>query len=259
MDWLLTDDSGRVCTKQWDLEARLGRKEREVPAGMAAGTADEISLRKWTRGSKGASDSEGHRVTVLVNVAPVMFRRVRLGGYDRVLLLSSVASLVERLPLRSVRLVAFNLDQQREIFRAEDFVATDFDKLATALSRLELGTVNYDVLKNGHGHQDLLADLMSEAVKETSDAVLFLGPKPRQFDKMQKSLLPERSPDQPPFFYVQFRPFLAGPNFPDVISSAVKQMGGKTFDVFSPGDFAEALKQISKTLDQSRGRAGSGQ
>lgn len=253
VDWLLTDDAGRVCTKSWEVEAKLGRKERDVEPGMAPGTADEISLRKWTRGSKGAKDAQGSRVTVLMNAAPVMPRRVRMGGFDRVLLLSSLASLVERLPLRSVRLVVFSLDQQREIYRTEDFVAADFDKVAQALGRLELGTVNYDVLKNRRGHIDLLSELIADAVKEKqSDAVLFVGPKPRQFDKMGKSLLPERSADQPPFFYVQFRPFFAGPNFPDTITSAVKQMGGKTFDVFSPGDFAEALREIAKTLGGSR-------
>jgi hypothetical protein len=252
VDWLMTDDSGRVCVKDWTLEAKLGRKERDVQPGMAPGTADEISLRKWTRGSKGADDAEGHRVTILMNAAPVLPRRVRLGAYDRVLLLSSLASLVERLRLRSVRLVVFSLDQQREVYRTEDFSAADFDKLATAVGRLELGTVDYDILKNRLGHQDLLAELISESLaQQSSDAVLFVGPKPRQFDRMARSLLPDRKPGQPPFFYLQFRPAYFGPNFPDVIMSAVKQMGGKTYDVFSPGDFAEAIRQISKTLDDT--------
>jgi hypothetical protein len=253
VDWLLTDDSGRVCTDNWTVNAKLGRKERDAVPGMPAGTADEISFRRWTRASKGAANEDGSRVTLLVNASPMTPRRVRLGGYDRVLLLSSVASLLERLPLRSVRLVVFSLDQQREIYRNEDFTSADFDKVSQALSQLELGTVDYDILNNRMGHIDLLTELIGESMSaEQSDAVLFVGPKPRQHDKVGRSLLPERVPGQPPVFYVQFRPFVVGPNFPDVIMNAVKQMGGKTFNVFSPGDFAEAILQISRTLDQSR-------
>jgi hypothetical protein len=189
---------------------------------------------------------------MLMSAAPVGPRRVQLGGYDRVLLLSSLASLLERLPLRSVRLVVFSLDQQREVYRNEDFSPADFDAVAHSLSQLELGTVDYDVLQNRRGHVDLLSDLIGEAVKsDAADAVLFVGPKPRHYDKVGRSMLPG-STGQPPFFYVQFRPFVVGANFPDVIMSAVKQMGGKTFNVFSPADFAEAIREISRTLDGSR-------
>lgn len=250
VEMLVTDDAARVCTHEWTITAKLGRKEDNVPPGMPAGAIDEISLRKWTRGSKGASDHQGHRVTILMNASAVMPRRVRLGGYDRVLLLSSLASVVERLPLRSVRLVVFSLDQQREIFRAEDFGPPDFVRLSRALSELELGTVDYEVLKNRRGHVDLVADLIGESLREkNSDAVVFLGPKPWYFDKVERSSLPARTSDDPAFFYVQFRPYLAAAAHTDTLMNAVKQMGGKTFDVYTPGDFAAAIRDITKAIE----------
>jgi hypothetical protein len=253
VDWVLADESGRVCAKNWRINAKLGRKERDLPPGMAAGTVDQISLRRWTRGSRGPNDPQGHRITILMNAAPVMTRRIQLGGYDRILLLSSLASLVERLPLRSARLVVFNLDQQREIYRTENFEPADFSRVARALSELELGVVDYDVLKNRRGHVDLVAELIGESLENRrSDAVVFLGPKPRHLDKVQRSLLPERSPDHPPFFYVQFRPFIIGASYPDTLMNAVSQMKGKTFQVYSPGDFAEAILDITKALEQSK-------
>ena len=259
VDWVMTDESGHVCAKNWRINAKLGRKERDLPPGMAAGTVDQISLRRWTRGSRGPNDPEGHRITILMNAAPVMTRRLRLGGYDRVLLLSSLASLVERLPLRSARLVVFNLDQQREIYRTENFEPADFSRVSRALSELELGVVDYDVLKNRRGHVDLVTELIAESLEQQrSDAVVFLGPKPRHLDKVQRSLLPERSPDHPPFFYVQFRPFIVGASYPDTLMSAVSRMKGKTYQVYSPGDFAEAILDISKALGQTKRSASVG-
>jgi hypothetical protein len=252
VDWVLADDSGRVCAKKWRISAKLGRKERDVPPGMPAGTVDEVSLRKWTRGSKGAQDAQGRRVTILMNASPVMPRRLRLGGYDRVLLLSSLASLVERLPLRSARLVVFNLDQQREIYRTENFEPADFGRVSRALGELELGVVDYEVLKNRRGHVDLVAELIGEALEKRPDAVVFLGPKPRHLDKVRRSVLPQRLPGHPPFFYVQFRPFIVGSSFPDTLMNAVSHMNGKTFQVYSPRDFAAAILDITKALDGSR-------
>lgn len=252
VDMVLTDNSGRVCVSKWNIKAKLDRKVREVQPGMAPGTIDEISLRKWTRGSKGASDRQGHRLTVLMNAGPIMSRRVRLAGYDRILLLSSLASLVERLPLRSVRLVVFSLDQQREIYRDEDFEPADFGRVAQSLSELELGSVAYDVLKKPRGHLDFVADLLVESLRpEESDAVVFVGPKPRQVDKVQ---LPQRESQDPPVFYVQFRPFVVGATQPDTLMNAVGQLGGKTFQVYSPKDFAEAIRDLSRVLEANAGQ-----
>ena len=252
VDYLLTDDSGRVCTKNWKVEAKLGRKERGVEPGMAPGMVDEISLRKWTRGSAGAKNEEGRKVTILMNANPVMPRRTTLGWYDRTLLLSSLAAAIERLPLRSVRLVLFSLDHQREIYSNEDFQPSDFAAVSQALGRLELGVVDYEVLKNRRGHIDLLTYLIAESSSKDSDAVLFIGPKPWHFDKVHREELPTLDTKHPPFFYIQFRPFIFGATYPDTIMNAVKRMNGKTFEVYSPGDFAEAIRDINAALEPKK-------
>ena len=250
VDMLVSDDSGRTCTQNWKIAAKLNRKEDDVPPGMASGAVDEISLRKWMRSSKTPGGEQGYKLTVLMDVSPMMPRRVRLGAFDRVLLLSSLTSLVERLPLRSVRLVLFNLDQQREIYRDESFEPSRFGRVSQALTSLELGTVAYDVIKNRQGHLDLLSELIEDSRKpDQSDAVIFIGPKPWNFDKAPKSALPERLATDPAFFYLQLRPHVASAALTDTIMRAVKHMGGKTFDVYSPGDFAEAIRDVTKALE----------
>jgi hypothetical protein len=125
--------------------------------------------------------------------------------------------------------------------------------MSRALADLELGKVNVEVLKNRRGYVDLLADLIRETVSgNESDAVVFVGPKPWYFDRIERSSLPSRAAGNPPFFYVQLRPFVYGATFPDTIMNAVKHVGGKTFEVYTPSDFAAAIRDITRALEEKQ-------
>ena len=250
VEMTVADSSGRRCLATWKITAKPDKKEDDVPPGLAPGVVDEVGLRRWSRGSKAVAEPRGDRhITVLMNVSPLLPWRTRLGGYDRSLLLSSLAALLERLPVSKVRLVLFSLDQQRQLFQDDDFGPSDFGRVANAIGTVELGTVDYSVLKNKAGHIDLLTDLIDKARKDReSDAVVFLGPKPWRFDKAPRHAIPQRGSLDPPFFYVQFRPMMQAAAHTDTIMSAVKHMGGKTFDVYRPGDFAAAIREVNKAL-----------
>ena len=58
------------------------------------------------------------------------------------------------MPTRSVRLVVFNLDQQKELFRQESFSPKALDQVAQAINNVQLGVVDYRVLQNRRGHLD---------------------------------------------------------------------------------------------------------
>ena len=247
IELLLMDNAGRVCTDSWQVQAKLGRKEREVKPGMEAGEVDEISLRKWTRG---IDTPEGGRrsVSLLLNAAPMSLRRVRLGGYDRVVLISALASILERLPVRKVRLVVFSMDQQKEVYRSEDFQASEFGRLTQALNRLELGVIDYETLQNRRGHVGLLAGLLDEALNgdEKQDAVILLSPPTRYTEKVPAETLP--APDgRSRVFYLQFRSWM-GAVFSDTVANAVRRVDGKKYEVYSPAHFASALAEVIQAL-----------
>ena len=66
-------------------------------------------------------DAPAVRLTVLLHAAPLSSRRTTLRVSDSLMLVGLLSSLLERMPTRSVRLVVFNLDQQKELFRQENF------------------------------------------------------------------------------------------------------------------------------------------
>ncbi len=252
--WAMFDDSDRVCRGSWRVNARLGRRERQMKLSMARDTVADFSLRDRSDRKPGADDAAPIRLTVLLNAAPLVPSRTRLRASDRVLLLGLLSSLLERVPARSVRLVVFNLDQQKTLLRQDAFAPGALGRVAQALNGTELGLVDYHVLQNPKGYVDLLAGLMNLELRAEppSDVVVFLGPETRYVDKLPPAALGEPHGAAPQFFNLQFRPyFRAGPSLPDSISLATVKVKGKTFVIRTPADFARAIEQIER-----RGGAG---
>jgi len=254
VNWTLLDDAGRICRASWHVNARLGRRERQVKLAMPRDTVADFTLRGRPGRKPGADDAAPIRLTVLLDAAPLVPSRTRLRASDRVILLGLLSSLLERVPARSVRLVIFNLDQQKTLLRQDAFAPDALDQVAQSLNGLELGRVDYHVLQNPHGHVDFLAGLINLELRAEvpSDVVVILGPETRYVDKLPQAALEDPNGAAPQFFNLQFRPYLrAGPSLPDSISLATAKAKGKTIIIRTPADFAKAIEQIER-------RAGAG-
>jgi len=246
--WKMQDDSGRVCSNEWTIEAKRKHGESMVKVAMEPGTVD--SLASWLAAKAGLKDDAPPiRLTILMHAAATSPRRSRMYARDRLLLLGTLSSVLERVPTTSVRLVVFNLDQQKEIYRGDDFRPEQFNAVAHSIAELELGLVDYHVLQNKKGHVDMLADLVKQevAAPEPSDVVLFLGPLARQIDSMPEKLLEKPAGGAPRFFYFQYRPFpRAQATLPDVITSAVSRLKGRTLIIHTPGEFAKGIAEVER-------------
>jgi len=250
VEWALYDEKMRVCRKQWRVDASLKVSERKVKVAMPPDTVADYSLRGSPGSKRNTDDVRPVRLTVLLHAAPLSSRRTTMRASDKMMLLGTLSSLLERVPTRSLRLVVFNLDQQKEIFRQDMFTPESLDQVTQSLNELELGSVDYSVLKNRRGHVDLLADLMNQELEAEapSDEVIFLGPAARFSDKLPQEAVEKPRGAGPRFFYLQLQPFfrnLAG-NFPDSIQFAVAKVKGKTLVIHSPGEFSNAIDQIEK-------------
>jgi hypothetical protein len=247
VNWTLLDDAGRICRGSWRVDARLGRRERQLKLAIAPDTVADFTLRGRSEGKRDTDDAAPIRLTVLLNAAPLFPLRTRLRASDRVILTGLLSSLLERVPARSVRLVVFNLDQQKTLLRQDSFAPGALGRVAQALNGTELGLVDYHVLQNPRGHVEYLASLMNQELRAEapSDVVVFLGPETRFGDKVPQAELEYPGGNAPQFFNFQFRPyFRAGPSFPDSISLATAKVKGKTIVIRTPADFAKAIEQI---------------
>jgi hypothetical protein len=252
VEWSLIDNQGRICRKDWKVEAKLGRGEREVQLALPAHTLADLSLRGVPRAEIVKADVRPLRLTVLLHAAPMSPRRTHLRPSDALTLLGALSSLLERLPTKSVKLVVFNLDQQAEVYRQDGFSRDSFDRVASAMNRLELGSVDIGVLQNRRGHLDLLADLINQEIgaEQPSDVVLFLGPASRYWDKLPREEIQQLRAGSPRFFYFRFLPsFRRAAAFPDSIQMAIGRVKGRTSLIYNPGDFARAIDQLERAAE----------
>ena len=247
--WMMLDDSGRACRKSWRVDVHLSRADRKVKVAMPPDTVWELGLRGSRILPRETDDAAPLRLTIFLHTAPLFPRRTRMRPNDMVTLMSTVSSLLERVPARSVRLVLFNLDQQRELYRKEGFLLRDMAQVSQAMNNIELGLVDFQVLQNKRGHVDLLTDLVNREIEAQppSDVVLFLGPMTRFFDRVPQASLEKPAEHGPQFYYFQITPFF-GPTaaLSDTIKSAMSRLGGKTIVIHTPGEFAKAIERLEK-------------
>jgi hypothetical protein len=254
-DLLMLDSEDRVCRKHWQVEAKRNGANREIPLQIAPGAVAPFTFAAWKAMFDQDRKSAPHpqRLTILFHIAPLFRRNMNLRNYDQEMLLGSLASLLDQIPSTEVKLVAFNLDQQKELFRQENFDGSGWDQLLEAMDRLQLGTISYGALAHRAGHVDLLNKLVDEelAGPSRSRAVIFLGPTARQNDKFAQPPHRAESATQPLFFYFEYKPYwFRGGDFPDVVYHMTRSLDGQVFRIHSPNEFASAIKAVRTTLEE---------
>ena len=244
---LTVDDLGRSYQKRWSISAVRSRAQQEVPEAIPAHTVRPMQFRPWD--GKLQPVGTGVRLTVLLDVAPLNPYVFKLRAWDRSFLMSSLASLLQQTPCAAVRLIAFSLQQQREVFRQEQFDQSGFVKLSHAVGDLELGVISAHDLQNRLGWLELLAGLSNQEViaHDPSDVVVFLGPATAQYRKMPQEMLKPREATNPRFFYFEYYPsWRGGREFADSIEHLTKARQGTVFKIHSPGELAQDIQKMLK-------------
>lgn len=242
VELLVADGRYRVYRKHWKIHAERRGLETNATISLQPGQVAPLLLANFTRQSIGANPLN---ITVLLNAAPINPRSTKLRIWDRAFLLGSVASLMRQVPSVKVRLVAFNTDQQRELFLSDSLDKSEFLKLSDALRSLELAKISYQTLQKPQGSDELL-DQMVRAEAGHPDAVVFLGPQMRPYSSNWHHGFGCDS-DEPPMFYLKYLAFL-GPQYPDSIDSLTRACRGRVLAFHTPGELGTALEKIRETL-----------
>jgi hypothetical protein len=257
----------------------LGHSERNIKLTIPPNSVAELSWKGFSKSNRPPDAPALSRVTVFLDAAP---RRVRrnsppsLSFADQLQLLGALTEVLEHVPSAAVRLVAFSLDRQKELFRRDDFRVEDLNQVADALNDLRLGLVESAVLKNPGGRVQLLTRLINQEIHEPDAArlVIVLGPEQRYGDKVPAEFLDEVPASGPRFFYLQCKPAPIIPLIQEfdlsqsplngnrqavlaplatdytatsnVIQSAMKRVQGETFSIYTPGQFAKAVEHIQQ-------------
>jgi hypothetical protein len=249
VDWLMRDRSERVCSSYWDSEAALNPRDRQVKLVIAAGAVQAVQNESFSEEPPVArvQDEPALNVKVLLNYAPQSANSAAIQPLDTSALVAILRSIARDPHIGKFSLVAFNLHEQKVLYRQQDADKIDFPKLGEALAALKLGTVDLQRLSNKNGEAEFLADLIRKEIgegKSRPDAVVFAGPKAMLENGLQTDSLRDIGDVQFPVFFMNYNLNPQQMPWRDSIGSAVKHFKGYEFTISRPRDLWIAVTEM---------------
>ena len=255
VDWLMRDRTERVCSSYWDFEAALPPKDKNMALAI---TTDIVQQ----------SDSEQFReeppvlrlqnepplnLKVLINFAPQNSKSATLQPLDTSALVSILRSISRDPRVGKFSLVAFNLQEQRIVYRADNSERIDFPALGEALTSLKLGTVDLGRLSQKHGDTDFLTDLIRrETTDASADAIVFAGPKAMLEENVPQDSLKQIGELRQPVFYMNYNLYPQQIPWNDSIGKAVKFLKGYEYTISKPRDLWFAVTEMVSRIAKLR-------
>jgi hypothetical protein len=261
--WLMRDRSERVCAQYWDIAAELPVKDKEIELAMNPGEIRPIDREQFKEEppvARAANESPLN-VKVLVNFAPQDSQAAALLPSDTSALVSILRNISREPRIGRFSIVAFNLQEQRVLYRQENADRIDFPALGEALDSLQLGTVNLTQLAQKNADTSFLTALIQNEVagaRDAADAVVIAGPKALLNENIPDESLQRMAGATHPVFYMNYNSSPHAVPWNDTISKAVKTLKGYEYTITRPRDVWYAVTEMVSKIVKSKQEKRSG-
>jgi hypothetical protein len=249
VDWLMRDRTERVCSSYWDSEAALVHKDRPMTLFINPGVIQPANTEQFKEEPpvQRVSNEAPLNVKVLVNFAPQNSLSAALQPVDTSALVSILRTIVRDPHIGKFSLVAFNMQEQKVLYRQER---------GAAINTLNLGTVDLKQLGDKHGDTDFLTDLVRKEVvaspQNHPDALIFAGPKVMLDANVPEDSLKEAGGVDFPVFYMNYNLNPQAVPWKDAISHTVKFFRGTEYTISRPRDLWFAVSEMVSRIVKSR-------
>ncbi len=251
VEWLMRDRSERVCAHFWDAEAELPVKDKALALNLPRGAVAELEKEEFT--DESAIDREVSdgpiSVKVLVNFAPQNATASTLQPADTSALVSILRTIQREPKITRFSVVAFNLQEQRILYRQEQSDHIDFPAIGDAIKSLQLGRVDLAQLQNKNSETEFLGDLIQNEFKvqeltQRPDALIIAGPKVMLQNNVPSDTLKEVGETEFPVFYMNYNLYPQLSPWRDSISRAVRFFKGQEYTISRPRDLWFAVSEM---------------
>jgi len=251
VDWLMRDRAERVCASFWRAEAALTAKEKELALALPPATAapaDEDEFADEPPGEKDYSNAP-LSVKVLVNFAPQNNSAATLQRADTSALVSILRTIQRDPRIARYSVVAFNLQEQRILYRQEFSDRIDFQSIGEALKGLQLGRVDFARLQNKNSDAEFLGALIQNEFKvrdgePAPDGLIIAGPKAMLPSSVPAEALRDVGETEYPVFYLNYNLMPQLNPWRDSISQAVRYFKGLEFTITRPRELWSAVTEV---------------
>ncbi len=257
VDWLMRDRTERVCSFSWDSEATLAAKDRSINLAIGPGEIQRTDREQFKEEPpvQRVSNEPPLNVKVLVNFAPQDSASAALQPVDTSALVSILRSISREPRIGKFSIVAFNMQEERVVYRQEGADRIDFPALGEAINSLNLGTVDLKRLSEKHGDTDFLAGLVRREVGSSTshpDALIFAGPKVMLDSNVPPDALKEARDVNFPVFYMNYNLNPQAVPWKDAISHTVHFFRGYEYTITHPRDLWFAVSEMVSRIVKSR-------
>lgn len=258
VDWLMRDRTERVCASAWEIEAILPPRDKQIALGVGPGVVRPSDAEQFQDDPPVMRAQElPLNVKVLINFAPQNSRSATLQPLDTSALVSILRTISRDPRIGKFSIVAFNLHEQKVIFRQDDADRIDFPNMGKALENINLGTVDLKRLAEKNGETEFLSDLIRREVSGTGepDAIVFAGPKAMLEENVSQDTLREVGELRSPVFYMNYNLHPQSVPWNDAIGRAVKFLKGYEYTISKPRDLWFAVTEmVSRIAKLKSGR-----
>jgi hypothetical protein len=261
VDWLMRDRAERVCSFYWDIDATLAPKDKQIELTLPPNQVERLQSEQFIDEPPVARAPSPHplNIKVLVNFAPQNFDAASLQPFDTLALVSILRRISREPEFGKFSVVAFNIQEQRVLYRQHSADKIDFPALGDAISSVKLGRVDLKRLAQKHGDTEFLTELIRKemSTEDHPDALVFAGPKIMLEESVSQDTLKPFAPDiDYPVFYMNYALNPQQTPWKDSISRAVHVFKGTEYTISRPRDLWFAVSEmVSRIVKSKHGRS----
>ncbi len=249
VDWLMRDQSERVCSAQWEIECSVpglieGRGGTRQPFSVGP---NEVELFLEEPPVQRVKADRLLHVKLLVNFTPTDASKVNLRPYDLQNIVSIVRAISREPRIGSFSFVGFNMQEERVILEQQNVRRIDFPALGEAVASIEGGIIDFAQLQDEESDHRFLTEMFTRHLgpqEPAPDAVVIIGPKLMLEKKVSHQVLAGNPQVRAPVFYLIYNTDPYVYPWRDAISSALKFYRGLEYTISLPKDFGRAMKDM---------------
>ena len=254
LDLVMKDRSERVCSFYWDAEAVLSDRDKEIQPAISAGAVERAEYEQFNEEPPvERAPGKPLNIKILVNFAPQNASLSSLRPIDTLALVTVLRRLSRQPQFGKFSVVAFNVQEQRVLYRQSSAERIDFPALGRAIQEVQPGKVDLKQLSQKHGEVSFLSDLIKkEIANDHPDALIFVGPKVLLDDSVpEEELKPLASDVTYPVFYMNYNLNPQAIPWKDAIEKAIRNFRGTEFSISRPRDLWFAVSEVVSRIVKS--------
>jgi len=249
VNWLMRDRTERVCSSNWEVEARLSNETQQLGLIMPPNTVAQRPPEPFVEQPPVERQSSARlmHVKILLNFSPTNAREATMKPWDVEAIVSILRGITRDPQIGRFSLVAFNMQEERVIYREDHVERIDYPALGDAVKAIKLGLVDYRRLQDSQSSTRFLTSLLTEHLgpqQPVPDAIIIAGPKLMLEKKIPQQVLQEAGRANCPVFYLNYNFNPRSNPWRDAIASALKVYKGLEYTISLPRDLGAALTDM---------------